>query len=86
MTKVPRDGDTKFQILYAIQNHWSGARYGPTVEELRETVGLASRSTVQFHVNDLLDDGYLSNAPGKRRTLRPTKKGDLLLEILMENE
>jgi SOS-response transcriptional repressor LexA len=82
MTQVPREGDTKFKVLVAIQDHWGDARFGPTVEELRETVGVLSRSTVQFHINDLLSDGYLSHAEGKRRTLRVTRKGDMLLEIL----
>ncbi len=82
MTQVPRDGDTKFLVLQGVSDHWMTARFGPTVEELRQTVGLSSRSTVQFHVNDLLADGYVSNVPGKRRTLRITKKGDMLLQIL----
>ena len=73
------------QVLVAISDHWDDARFGPTVEELRESVGLSSRSTVQFHINDLLSDGYLSHAEGKRRTLRTTKKGDMLLDILGES-
>jgi SOS-response transcriptional repressor LexA len=73
-------------VLLAISDHWGEARFGPTVEELRVSVGVSSRSTIQFHVNDLLADGYLSHAPGKRRTLRLTKKGDMLLQILMEVE
>ena len=82
MAKIPRDGDTKYLVLTAVQDHWETSRFGPTVEELREVVGLQSRSTVQFHLNDLLLDGFLSHAPGKRRTLRLTKKGDMLLKIL----
>ncbi len=83
MTQVPRQGDTKFKVLMAVSDHWSEARFGPTVEELRETVGLSSRSTVQFHVNDLLADEYLSHATGKRRTLRLTRKGNMLVQILL---
>jgi len=82
MTQVPRDGDTKFLVLRGVQDHWSTARFGPTVEELRLAVGLSSRSTVQFHLNGLLAEGYVSNVPGKRRTLRVTKKGNMLLQIL----
>ena len=82
MTAIPRD--TKFEVLEAISRHWDSNRFGPTVEELRATVGLNSRSTVQFHINDLVEDGYLSQVPGKRRTLKVTKKGNMLIQILSE--
>ncbi len=78
--KIPRD--TKFEVLCAVRDHLSDSRDGPTVEELREAVGLGSRSTVQFHINDLVADGYLAQIPGKRRSLRSTKKGDLLVRII----
>jgi repressor LexA len=82
MSVIPRD--TKFNILTAVQSHWTDNRFGPTVQELKDEVGLASRSTVQFHINDLLDDGYLTHRKGKRRTLKVTKKGDQLIRILTE--
>ena len=78
--RIPRD--TKFAVLRAVQTHLESSRDGPTVEELREYVGLDSRSTVQFHINDLVEDGYLDHIPGKRRSLRSTKKGDLLVDIV----
>lgn len=77
---IPRD--RKFDVLCAVYDHCQEARYGPTVEELRGSVGLNSRSTVQFHLNHLLSDGYLSHIPGKRRSLRPTKKGEALIKII----
>ena len=80
MTVIPRD--TKLAVLVSIRDHLSSSRKGPTVEEIRDYVGLSSRSTVQFHINDLVEDGYLSQIPGKRRTLRVTKKGELLLQIM----
>jgi len=83
-SSLPRVGDRKFDVLLAIQNHWQGARFGPTVEELRLDVGLESRSTVQFHINDLLRDGYVENIPGKRRSLRTTARGEALIRILTE--
>lgn len=79
-SKIPRD--TKLEVLCAVQDHRASSRDGPTVEEIRQVVGLDSRSTVQFHINDLVSDGYLDQIPGKRRTLRSTKKGDLLVEIV----
>ena len=83
--KLPREGDRKFDVLCAVHEHWKDARHGPTLEEIRDTVGLGSRSTVQFHINDLLSDGYLDHVPGKRRTLKTTKRGDLLIKIVKES-
>lgn len=80
--RIPRD--TKYEVLRAVQVHLESSRDGPTVEELRQAVGLNSRSSVQFHLNDLLEDGYLDHIPGKRRSLRSTKKGDLLVEIVKD--
>ncbi len=81
-SSFPHEGDRKFEVLFAVQEYRSTSREGPTVEELRQAVGLASRSTVQFHINDLVGDGFLSQIPGKRRSLRSTKKGDLLVQII----
>jgi predicted transcriptional regulator len=85
-TGVPRAGDTKFDVLVAVMDHWSGARFGPTVAELATTVGLSARSTAQFHINDLLDDGYLVHVQGKPRTLSATKKGKRLVKVVRELE
>lgn len=85
-TGVPRAGDTKFDVLAAVVDHWSAARYGPTVAELASSVGLRARSSVQFHINDLLDDGYLVHVAGKPRTLTATKKGKRLVRVVRELE
>ena len=78
---VPRPGDTSFVILKAVADSWKGSNYGPTVEELRQKVGLSSRSGVQFHVSNLLDAGWLDNIPNRRRTLRVTEKGRRLIRM-----
>lgn len=82
---VPRAGDTKFEVLSVVTN-WKSPRKPPTVAEIRDTVGLSSRSAVQFHINDLVADGYLDHVPGKRRTLKPTKKGKSLVQFFSELE
>jgi predicted transcriptional regulator len=69
-----------------VVDHWSGTRYGPTVGELATTVGLSARSTAQFHINDLLSDGFLVHVQGKPRTLSPTKKGKRLVKVVRELE
>jgi SOS-response transcriptional repressor LexA len=86
MSLVPRSGDTKFKVLFSVQSFRAQSRLGPTVEEIRADVGLSSRSSVQFHINDLVSDGYLAQIPGKRRTLRTTSKGDLLVKIIIQED
>lgn len=83
---IPRVGDTKFDVLAAVVDHWETASFGPSVEELRETVGLATRSSVQFHINDLIRDGFLHRVPRKHRALRATPRGEKLVSILREEE
>lgn len=83
--RIPRAGDTKFEVLAAVVDHWNNQTFGPTVEELRETVGLTVRSSVQWHINDLLADGYLQHIPRKHRTLQPTVRGRKLVQIMRES-
>lgn len=83
---VPRAGDTKFEVLAAVDDHWKNARFGPTVAELRDAVGLSARSSIQFHINDLIEDGYLAHVPGKRRTLKTTSKGGRLVSVIRDLE
>lgn len=84
-TPLPRVGETKFDILAAVVDHCAQARFGPTVEELREKVGLSVRSSVQFHLNHLVEDGLLEHVPRKHRSLRPTDRGQRLVELLRDD-
>jgi DNA-binding MarR family transcriptional regulator len=81
---VPRPGETSYRILMAVAQKWKGSNFGPTVEELRQEVGLSSRSGVQFHVSNLLDAGWLDNIPNRRRTLKLTDKGRRLIRVFDE--
>lgn len=83
--RIPRYGERKFEVLAAVVDHWAvNSQHGPTVEELRERVGLSRRSSVQWHINSLMDDGFLQNLPRKHRTLRPTNRGRKLVHMLRE--
>lgn len=44
--------------------------YSPSTREIGEWVGLRSTSTVQAHVDRLVDEGRLTHVPGVPRTLR----------------
>lgn len=84
-SRIPRPEDTKFEVLATVVDHWGSATFGPTVEEIRQAVGLSVRSSVQWHINDLIEDGYLQHIPKKHRTLQPTARGLRLVEILRGN-
>lgn len=44
--------------------------YPPSVREIGDAMGLKSPSTVHFHLNHMVDEGWLIRAPGKGRALR----------------
>lgn len=79
---LPKVTETKFSVLASVVDHWGRASFGPTVEEIRSEVGLATRSSVQWHINHLIEDGLLYNVPRKHRSLRPTDRGRKLVEVL----
>ena len=81
---LPRLGEKRFDVLAAVVDHCSKARFGPTSEELAATVGLSRRSSVHFHITRLLEDGLLEHIPQKHRSLRPTRKGRRLVELLRD--
>lgn len=59
--------DAELRVLLALLA-WRGP--GPTLDELAEVLGLASRSTVHQHVIALRRYGLVTWEPGKRGTLR----------------
>lgn len=79
---LPQVTETKFAVLAAVVDHCNQANFGPTVEEIRATVGLGNRSSVQWHINHLKEDDLLYNTPKKHRSLRPTPRGKKLVEVL----
>lgn len=81
---LPRPGETSYAILEAVNESWKGSSFGPTVEELRQGIGLSSRSGVQFHISRLLDAGLLDNIPNRRRTLKLTERGKRLLRVFAD--
>ena len=80
-----KPSDTKFKVLEAVVDHQKRANFGPTVDEVRETVGLGTRSAVQFHIKDLLEQGFLNNLPGRARTLHATESGTQLVELMRKH-
>lgn len=77
---------TKYKVLNYVVRHLRTASYGPTVEEIRASLGLRSRASIQHHINSLLEQGLVKNIPGVRRSLRPTERGKALVELMEEAE
>ncbi|OAH61931.1 hypothetical protein [Domibacillus aminovorans] len=48
--------------------------YSPSVREIGKHVGLVSTSTIQWHLDRLRADGYVTWQDGKPRTLRLLKQ------------
>lgn len=84
MVRIPANKDTKFEVLAYIVDHCATAAFGPSMEEIREEVGLTVRSSVQWHINDLLEEDLVTHIPRKHRTLRPTVRGIRLVELMRE--
>lgn len=56
------------RVLQAIESFGDRHGYSPTLREIGEAVGLASVSTVSYHLSFLQDKGYLSRDGGRPRT------------------
>lgn len=67
-------GETKKNILVFIKGYIKENEYPPTFEEIREAVGLLSKTTVHAHLHSLKKKGYLTFIDGSPRTIRVLKK------------
>lgn len=47
--------------------------YSPTIREICQLAGLSSTGTVQIHLNNLLNKGYISFEKNRSRTIRIIK-------------
>jgi repressor LexA len=55
-------------ILQYIRESVARRGYPPSLREIAQAVGLASQSTVSYHLSALVQKGYLSRGPGLPRT------------------
>ena len=78
------------QILEFINLSIKNEGYSPSVREICLAVNLKSTSTVQYHLNKLIDLGYINKANNKSRSIRSkdTKNKKLyrfLVKFLQDN-
>lgn len=58
--------------------------FSPTIRELGVDMGMASSSTPAVHVRRLIADGYVAvQKKGMPRTMRVTKKGHKVLDVVV---
>lgn len=71
MARERKGLDMREKILDAIIAYIQEHGYSPTVEEIRQAVGLKSKATVHHHLNVLFEEGKLeTDAPGAPRAIR----------------
>ena len=56
------------RVLQAVEAFGRSRGYSPTLREVADAVGLASVSSVSYHLSCLQDKGYLSRGVGRPRT------------------
>lgn len=66
------------KVLKEIKKYIAKNNYPPTVRELCKILNLNSTSTIHFHLNTLIDKGYLKRKDGGSRTLEVVGKNEYL--------
>jgi SOS-response transcriptional repressor LexA len=59
------------ECLRLIREFWTTWGFGPTTDELREGLGLASKSNIHRLVTALERDGWIERTPYAARSMRP---------------
>jgi DNA-binding transcriptional ArsR family regulator len=71
-----RDSDRRQHILDYINDSVATRGYPPSVSEIGEAVGLASKSAVHHHLTTLEREGKIQRDPGQSRALRVIEPRD----------
>lgn len=61
--------DPRGKILKSIRDSMRDRGYPPTIQEIADTVGLASKSSVAHHLRTLQQEGRIERVPGRPRAL-----------------
>lgn len=69
-----RYGLTKKQLkcFSFIKSYLKKNKLSPSYDEIRKAVGLASKNSVYYLVNQLIDRGYIDKLEGKNRSIAIT--------------
>ncbi len=80
-------GDTRLRVLEYLIVHMETNRSAPTRDEIAKAVGLGPRSSIQYHIDTLVQDGYVERSTYRHRMIRPTQAGiDVIKQVQESNE
>jgi SOS-response transcriptional repressor LexA len=66
---TPPLSDRQLSILSFVQQYVEQNGHSPSIRDIGRGVGLSSNSNVVYHINRLIERGYLAKATGANRTL-----------------
>lgn len=81
---VGKPSDTRLAVLQFLVTYLESHRYAPTRQEIGEALELNSRSTIQYHIEALVQTGYIERSELRHRMLKPTEKGYAVIAKLRE--
>lgn len=70
-----KTSDTRLRVLEFLVAYLEDHRFAPTRAEIAEAVGLGPRSSIQYHIDTLVEDGYIERPVYRHRMIRPTEAG-----------
>ena len=73
------------RILQVIRDFAQRRGYAPTLDEIGEAAGLASRSSVAYQVSILQSKGYLRRSAGRPRTIELPLPGQPTLRLEVQD-
>ena len=66
--------DKQRLVMLAIQKYIEDNKYPPSVRELCKLTEISSTATIQYHLNNLRDKGYIESDVHRYRSIRILKK------------
>lgn len=78
------DRDQRDRILAYLEAHVEELGYPPTYDEIKDAVGLSSKSHVDYYLSDLEDAGLIERTPRTPRGLRLTSQTSSRFEVKLE--
>lgn len=76
--------ETRLKVLEYLVDYMEQSRTAPTRDDIAKAVGLSHRASVQYHIDTLVEGGYVERATYRHRMLRPTEAGVRAIERLRE--
>ena len=66
------------QVLDFIKSYKKKNKYSPSLEEIRDNLGISSISTAHYHVKKLQESGHLQKEYNQPRSVSPSKKKETI--------